>query len=109
MVFLWLGGPIPIIEMLIHGIMHLPCEGLNLTKAFGENMREKDLVETMKRDYGLVKKLRGYSIFSITDPTIQLSTQILAGKVMRKCCADEVPAPIVSLAAQFANDMQFNW
>jgi len=33
--YLWLGGPIPITDMLIHIIMHLPYKGLNPTKEFG--------------------------------------------------------------------------
>lgn len=52
---LWLGGHIPITDMLIHIITHFPCEGLNLAKEFGGKTREKDLAEIMKRYYGLVK------------------------------------------------------
>jgi len=55
--FLWLGGPIPITDMLIHKITHLPYKGANPAKDFGGNNGEKDLAERMKRDYGLLKKL----------------------------------------------------
>jgi len=97
--FLWLGGPIPITDMLIHGITHLPHEGLNPAKEFGGKTREKELFERMKKDSELVKKPCGYSISFISDPAVQLAAQILVGKVMRKCHADEVLVPVMSLAA----------
>lgn len=34
----------------------------------------------------------------ISNNAIRVATQILAGKAMRKCCVDEVPAPLVALA-----------
>lgn len=53
---LWLGGPIPITNMLIHKIMHLPYKGANPAQEFGGKTGEKYLAEMMKRDYGLLKK-----------------------------------------------------
>lgn len=67
--YLWLGGPIPITDMLIHRIIQLSYEGLNLTKEFGKKIGEKELAERMNKDYELVKKSCGYSILSISDPT----------------------------------------
>jgi len=58
--------------MLIHRITWLPYKGVNPTKEFGGKTREKDLAVRMKRDYGLLKKSRGYSILSITDQEFQL-------------------------------------
>jgi len=68
--------------MLIHKIKHLPYKGVNSAKEFGEKTRKKDHAERMKRDYGLMKKLQGYSIMTITNPKFQLATHTLAGKVM---------------------------
>ena len=48
---LWLGMPIPITDMLIHRITHLPHEGLNPAKEFGRNAGERDLVEKMKKKF----------------------------------------------------------
>ena len=100
--FLWLGRPIPITNMLIHRITHLTYEGLNSAKEFGGKTGEKELAKIMKKYYELVKNSRRYSILSISDPTVQFSTKILAIKVMRKCHADEVSEPVVPLAAQCA-------
>jgi len=97
---LWLSVPIPITDMLIHQIMLLLHSGLNLGKEFGRRMIERNLIEKMKEKFKLVKKPHGYSITSITNPAVQVATQIIAGKVMRKCHADEVLAPVISLAAQ---------
>ena len=82
--------------MLIHRITHLPYKGANLVKDFGRKTGEKDLTKRMKRDYSLLKKPRGYSILSITNPSFQLDAHILKGKLMRKFHADEVSAPVVS-------------
>lgn len=46
---------------------------------------------------------------SISNPTIQLVAQILAKKVMKKFCVDEVMAPVVSLVAQCVKEVLFNW
>lgn len=54
---LWLGGPIPIIDMLIHRIMQLPYKSVKLAKEFGRKTGDKYLTERMKRDYDLLKKL----------------------------------------------------
>jgi len=58
------------------------------------------IAEAMKKNYKLEKKKRGYAISNIKEKAIRVAIQILAGKVMRKCHADEVPAPVVALAKQ---------
>jgi len=95
--------------MWIHRITLLPHSGLNLAKEFGGNTGEHDLVEVMKDKFKLVKKSCGYSISSIMDPAMKVVTKILARKVMRKCRVDEVPVPVVSLAAQCVEGLQVNW
>lgn len=40
---------------------------------------------------------------------MKVATQILAGKVMRKYRASEVPTPVVALAEQCAEGVHFNW
>lgn len=72
-------------------------------------MSEHNLAEKMKNKFKLVKKLHRYSITSIIDPAVKIAMQILTLKVMRKCLTDEVSAPVVSLAAQCMEGVQFNW
>ena len=95
--------------MLVHRITLLLHEGLNPTKEFGRKTSERDLAEKMEVKFELIKKLHGYSITSINNPTVKISMQILDGKVMRKCHTDELLEPIISLASQSAEGMQFNW
>ena len=64
---------------------------------FGGKGGEQALAEAMKEKFKLVKKPRGYAISSISDPVVKVATQILAGKVMRKCHTDEVPVLVVAL------------
>ena len=66
------------------------------------------IAEAMKKKYKLEKKKRGYAISDIKDKVVHVATQILAGKVMHKCRADEVPASVVALAKQYAEGVQFN-
>lgn len=78
--------------MFIHQITLLPHSGLNPAKDFGRMTGECDLAEKMKDKFKFVKKPRGYSISSITDPIVKVATKILACKVMQKCRTDEVSA-----------------
>lgn len=106
---LWLEEPIPITDMLIHKITQLLHLGLNPAMAFGGKTGECDLTEKIKDKFKLVKKLCGYSISIITDPIVKVDTQILVGKIMRKCRIDEVRTLDVSLAAQCTEGIQLNW
>lgn len=58
--------------------------------------------------FGLVKKYRGYEINSIKDQGVFFIAHILAGKIMRKCRANEVPVVVISLVEQCAEGAQFN-
>jgi len=106
---LWLGGPIPITDMLIHWITLLPYQGIDPVDAFIGKSQEKKLADQMKSDFRLVKKLCDYAISSISDGVVQFTTQILVGKIMRKCHADEVLVPMVSRVAQCTKGVQYNW
>ena len=66
---------------------------------FGRKGDEQALLEDIKEKFNLVKKLRRYAISSISDPVVKVDTHILVGKVMRRCCAEEVSTPVVALAA----------
>lgn len=50
--------------------------------------------------FKLENKKRGYAISSINNLVVKVATLILAGKLMQKCHADEVPVLVVALAAQ---------
>ena len=76
---------------------------------FGGKGGEQALPESMKEKFKLVKKPRGYAISIIYDLAMKVAMQILTGNVMRKCCVDELPAPVVALAQQCAEGLQFNW
>ena len=54
----------------------------------------------MNGKFKFIKNTRNYAISSICDPVVKVATQILARNVMQKCHTDEVPAPIIALAAQ---------
>jgi len=106
---LWLEEPIPIMADLIHRISCLTCKGEDLADILKGKSSDLAVAEAMKRKYKLAKKKWGYAISSMSDKAVKVAIQILADKVMRKCCRDEVPALVVALAEQCAEGVQFNW
>ena len=63
----------------------------------------------MKDRFGLTKGKRGYHTFVIQEQNIRFATELLACKIMWKCRPNEVPAPIVSIAANCAEGYSYNW
>ena len=86
--------------MWIHRIMHLSYTSEKPYMIFGCKGGEMVRTESMKEKFKLVKNLHGYAISSICNPVVKVTMQILAGKVMRNYRANEVLAPVVTLAQQ---------
>jgi len=80
--------------------MRLPYSRENLVMMFGGKAGELVLTKAIKKKFRLVKKSRSYAITSISNLVVKVATQRLAGKVMWKFHFDEVPSPVVALAAQ---------
>jgi len=78
---------------LIHRIYQLPTKGNDPVTIVGTSS-DVGLAEAMKAKYKLEKWKRGYVVASIKDRGLHIATQLLAGKLMRKCCIDEVPAKL---------------
>lgn len=92
---------------LIHRITHLPLKVNNPADIAGTSS-EGGLIKTVKAKYHWDKGKWGYVIASINDRAVQVATQLLAGKLMRKCHADEVPALVIALAKRYTEGVQFN-
>lgn len=97
---LWMEEPILITNLLIHRITQLPYSGEDPTNISEGKGGELDLAKVMKKKFKLEKKKWGYAISNINNPTVKVATQILQGKVIWKCRADEVPMPVIALVAQ---------
>lgn len=95
-------------DMLIHKSTKLPYKGVDLTEKFVGKTKETKFIERMKTKFRLVKGKCGYSIRSIIDQVVQFAVHILIEKVMRKCCADEMPTPVISLVAQCMDEVEYN-
>jgi len=96
--YLWLEEPIHITNRLIHRITQVLYTGENPAMMFGRKGGKQAILEAMEEKFKLVKKPQGYAISSIYNPIVKVTTQILVGKVMRKCRADEVPTPVIMFA-----------
>lgn len=106
---LWLEEPSPITDHLVHCITQLPCKGEDPADISEEKSSDLAIAEVMKKKYKMEKKKRGYVISSIKSIVVKVATQILAGKLMWKCHVDEVLAPMIALAEQCIEGVQFNW
>jgi len=85
--YLWLEEPIPIMINLIHWSYRLPYKGKDLV-TIAKKSSDLALAEAMNTKYKLEKK---------KDKGVCVATQLLSSKVMRKCRANEVAAPVVGL------------
>lgn len=104
-----MGEPIPITNMFIHRITKLPYQGVDLAQEFKGENKENKLTNRMKNEFGLMKKSHGYFICSITDKAMKFAARILACKVMRNNCMDEVLVPLISLTKHYVNGVQYKW
>lgn len=105
---LFLGMRILIDEMPIKRIIALPHHGKDPVDGFVGKNKDKEMIQMMKDKFGLVNKSHGCQINSIEDQDVCFATNVLVGKIMRKCMATEVTVVVVSLATQCEKGIQFN-
>jgi len=67
------------------------------------------MIEWLKKTYKLTNGMQGYVIDSISDNAVQVATQLLARKVMRKCRSFEISIIFIALAEECATGVRFNW
>jgi hypothetical protein len=94
----------------LDGITHLHRHGANKnnhrTPSMGENhvqyldekTKEKALTKEMKRTYGTKRGFHAIIFMRINDIATRMSTKLMACKMLRKCCKEEVPAGVVATA-----------
>ena len=63
----------------------------------------------MKDRFGLTKGNRGYKKSTIRHQNICFAIELIACKLMRKCRPNELPSPIVSIAANCAEGYSYKW
>ena len=107
---LWIGNyKIAINGELIHRITGLPQEGLDPSIEFMGKHEDAKLAHSMKERFGLTKGKRGYQTSTIQHQNIWFTVELLVFKLMEKCRPNEVPAPIVSIAANYAEGYSYKW
>jgi hypothetical protein len=94
----WLDKPIPITVKHIVQITGLPTQGMDPTLILDDKSKEKTFAEKMKKKYGTDKGTRGIIIKWINNVVTKLDAKILACKLLRKCCKDEVPTGFIVVA-----------
>jgi hypothetical protein len=79
------------------------------TLILDDKSKEKALAEEMKNKYGTSRGTRGIIIKWINKEMTQLGAKILAYKLLRKCHKDEVPAKVITVAAQCTEGTFVRW
>ena len=100
---------IPITIELITQITGLTTGGMDLTLILDDKSKEKTLAKEMKKKYGTDRGTRGIIIKWINNAVTQLSIKILACKLLRKCCKDEVLAGVIVIETQCTEDTFMSW
>jgi hypothetical protein len=81
---IWLDKPVPITIEIIVKITGLPIWGMDTALILDDKSKEKVLEEEMKNQYGTTRGTRGIMIKLINNAATQLSTKILACKLLKK-------------------------
>jgi hypothetical protein len=82
---------------------------MDLVLILDDKSKEKVLAKEMKNKYDTARGTRGIIIKHIKNTTTQLGTQILAYKLLRKFCKDEVPARVIAVASQCVEGTFVRW
>jgi hypothetical protein len=106
---IWLDKPVPITIELNAQITGLPTWGMDPALIMDDKFKEKALAEEMKKKYGTTRGMRDIMIKQINNTATQLGAKILACKLLRKFHKEEVPAGVIVVAAQCAEDSSMSW
>jgi hypothetical protein len=98
--YLWLKQLITINVEIIEYITGLPSKGEDPTHFLEEKTKDKALAKEMKNKYGTERGSHKIIIRCITDATTRMATKIMACKLLRKFCKEEVLVRVVIVAAQ---------
>jgi DNA phosphorothioation-dependent restriction protein DptG len=74
-----------------------------------DKSKEKALAEKMKKKYGTTRGTRGIIVKRINNASTQLGANILGCKLLRKCCKEEVPAGVITVATQCTEGTSMSW
>jgi hypothetical protein len=107
--YLWVEENVSIDMELISYITGLPSRGENLAQNLNDKIKEKVLVEEMKKTYGTKRGSRGTIIKCISDAATRMATKLMAYKFLRKCCKEEVPTGVVMATTQCMEGIILNW
>jgi hypothetical protein len=107
--YLWVEEPVSIDVELITFITGFPSRGESLMQYLNEKTKEKTLAEEMKKTYGTERGSRRIIIKHISDAAIRLATKLMACKLLRKCCKEEVLVGVVAATAQCAEGTILSW
>lgn len=90
-------------------ITGLPTTGESPAQYLDDKTKEKALTEEMKKTYGTERSSRGIIIKRIGDTVTRMATKLMACKMLRKCCKEEVHDGVVAVAAQCASGTLLSW
>jgi hypothetical protein len=107
--FLWLEELVSIDVELISFITGMPSNGEKPKQYLDDKTKEKDLVEEMKKTYGMERGSCGIIIKRINNIATKMAMKLMACKLFHKCHMEKVLAGVVTEATQCANNTMLNW
>jgi hypothetical protein len=76
---------------------------------FTDKSNEKYLLERMKEKFDMYRGACGLDVASINDECIRFAMQVLACKLLRKCCKDQVSTGVIATMEKCVEGVQMNW
>jgi hypothetical protein len=105
---LCLDPPVSIDIALIVRITGLPKAGEYSTTLFNKAW-ERSLSKAMKEKFHTFRGKRGLDVMNINDDGVWFVTQVMACKLLCKCCKDEVSAAMIVATEKWSEGVQMNW
>jgi hypothetical protein len=106
---IWLDKLVLIDVEIIAHITGLSSRGMDPAQFINYKTKEKSLMEEMKKKYGTNRGTQGIIIKRINDVMTQMAAKILACKLLRKCCREEVSVGVVIVVAQCIEGTIVRW
>jgi hypothetical protein len=101
--------PISIDTYLIAQITGLSTQWEDPTLLFVDKKSDRALLEAMRETFHIVRGVWKLDVPSICDPTIRITTQELACKLLRKCRKDQVSTGVIVAAEKCVDGVSMSW
>jgi hypothetical protein len=94
---------------LIANINELPTRGKYPTLLFADKNIERAQSKAMRVNFCMVRGVRSMNVTTVCNPTIRISTHMLACKHLLKCKKDQVPTWVIVVIEKCVEGTTMSW